>query len=281
MTPLLDADAVVRRVRDLPALPDALGEVLAALRRKDLHIDRCAALIEHDQALCGRTLKLANSPFYGLSGRIGTVGDAIRMLGLSTVGTLMTAALLSTRFDARRCAGFDFHRFLRHTLGVSIAARELASASGHDPDEASVAGLLHDVGLLAMAAYFPVELSAAMALARSTDVPSVQVEKVLLGLDHAEIGAVVARHWCLPAAAVEAIERHHAGPARANTPLCDIVHLADVIVHALNLSHDPDEFVPPVSIDAWHRLRVNALPMAQIFADVERGAQALGDALGL
>lgn len=276
---LLDVDTVARRVKDLPALPHALSEVLAALRRDDLHIERCAALIERDQALCGRTLRLANSPFYGLSGRIGTIRDAIQLLGLGTVGTLMTAALLSVQFNPRQCAGFEFPRFLRHAIGASIAARELACATGHDDAEAGLAGLLHDVGQLALAAYFPAELSAALALARTADCPVVEAERALLNLDHAEVGGLVARHWCFPARMAEAIEQHHhserhAAPG-ADSALSDIVHLADAIAHALNVAHDPHEAVPQVSPEAWARLRPNALPMAAIFASVESGVEAV------
>ena len=278
-TPLLDVGTVTRRVKDLPALPHALGEVLAALRRDDLHVERCAALIERDQALCGRTLRLANSPFYGLSGRIGTIRDAIQMLGLGTVGTLMTAALLSVQFDPRQCAGFDFPRFLRHAIGASIAARELARATGHDDCEAGLAGLLHDVGQLALAAYYPGELSAALALSHSSDCPLAEAERALLNLDHAQVGGLVARHWCFPASMAEAIEQHHrserhSGPD-AESALSDIVHLADAITHALDVAHDPHEAVPSVSPEAWSRLKLNALPMAKIFAAVEGGVQAV------
>jgi putative nucleotidyltransferase with HDIG domain len=276
---LLNAQTVARCVQDLPALPHALVEVLAALRQEGLHIERCAALIERDQALCGRTLRLANSPFYGLSGRISSIRDALQLLGLGTVGTLMTAALLSARFDPHQCSGFDFRRFMRHAIGASIAARELARATGHNEAEAGLAGLLHDVGQLALAAYFPAELSAALGLARSADCPVAEAERALMNLDHAEVGGLVARHWCFPSAMAEAIEQHHRterGDTLGSTSaLSDIVHLADVVVHALNVAQDPDEHVPPVSLEAWNRLRPNALPMAKIFAAIEDGVDAV------
>lgn len=274
-----DAATVARKVRDLPALPNALAEVLSALRQDNLHIARCAALIEHDQALCGRTLRLANSPFYGMSGRVGTMRDAIQLLGLGTVATLMSTALLSTGFDPGRCAGFDYRCFLRHSFAVSVAARELARAGGEDEHEAGLAGLLHDVGQLALATYFPAELSAALALARSADCEVAAAERGLLNLDHAEVGAIVARHWCFPAAMALAIGQHHiverAGLAGGTSVLSDTVHVADVIAHALNVTHESDAQVPPVSLQAWHRLGLSRLPMAAIFAAVESGVDAI------
>lgn len=279
MTLLPDAATVARKVRELPALPHALSEVLSALRQDGLHIERCAALIERDQALASRTLRLANSPFYGLSGRVGTMRDAIQLLGLGTVATLMSAALLSNGFDTGRCPGFDFPRFLRHAFAVSIASRELARAQGEDEDEAGLAGLMHDVGQLALATYFPGELSAALALARTADCSVSAAERGLLNLDHAEVGGIVARHWCFPASMALAIEQHHlaerAGLPGGTSVLSDVVHVADVIAHALNLSHDADGQVPPVSLQAWHRLQLSRLPMTVLFAAVERGVDAV------
>ena len=89
----------------------------------------------------------------------------------------------------------------------------------------------------------------------------------------------MARHWCFPASMAEAIEQHHrserhSGPD-AESALSDIVHLADAITHALDVAHDPHEAVPSVSPEAWSRLKLNALPMAKIFAAVEGGVQAV------
>ena len=85
--------ALTQRVTELPSLPQALVELMRLLREPDFSELHCVALIERDQALCGRTLRLANSPFYGLSGRISTIRDAIQMLGLGTVGACAQAPL--------------------------------------------------------------------------------------------------------------------------------------------------------------------------------------------
>ncbi|MDP1902119.1 MAG: HDOD domain-containing protein [Rubrivivax sp.] len=283
MSLALDASVVARRVRDLPALPAALTHVLAAMRREDMRSDRFAELIEHDQALCGRTLRLANSAFYGLPGRVGSIDDALRLLGLRTVANVVTAASLAAYATHTSCTGFDFAVFWRHSIGVSIAARAIGQARGFDDGQACVAGLLHDAGQLALATYFPQAMSAALALSRTSDCELLDAERALLGLDHAEVGGMVARHWCLPEEMVDAIRRHHRPPlpaqAGATTWLVDTVHLADAMVHALDLSRSPDESVPAVSLDSWERLDAGSLDSAQIFAAVETGVQAMCAAL--
>lgn len=281
----LSAAAVAHRVRDLPALPAALTEALAALRSEQLNTDRLAQLIERDQALCGRTLRLANSAFYGLQGHVGTVHDALRLLGLRTVGSMMSAASLAGYANVARCPGFDFKVYWRHSLAVSMAAREIALACGHDGDQAAVTGLLHDVGQLAMAAYFPDAFAAALDLGRTADCEPLQSERSVLGLDHAQVGGMVAQHWRLPPAMVQAIQAHHEPPSRplpgTATALIDVVHLADAVAHALDLAQDPQECVPDVSLDSWERLGVGRLDTATLFAIVEDGVATMAASLNL
>lgn len=288
----LDGDAVARRVRELPALPAALNRVLGALRDDQLRSDGLAALIEQDQALCARTLRLANSAFYGLQGRVGSVHDAIRLLGLRTVANLLTAATLAGQAGLARCPGFDFRLYWRHSVAVSLAAREIARACGHDADEACVTGLLHDVGRLALAAYFPAELSAALDLAHAADLDPTTAERTVLGLDHGQVGAMVAAHWRLPAELVRAIGHHHAPPqpeaAGLNRSgvaagdagwLVDTVHVADAVAHALDLAGDPNEAVPAMSLDSWVRLNAVPLDSTRLFATVEAGVAEMAAAL--
>lgn len=286
MKTALNAATVAERVRDLPPLPAALAQVLGALRQEGLHTDRMAALIERDQALCARTLRLANSAFYGLAGRVGSVHDALQLLGLRTVGNMMAAATLAGHAELGRCAGFDFGIYWRHSVAVSIAAREIALARGNDGDQACVTGLLHDAGQLALAAYFPAELSAALDLCHHADLETVEAERSVLGLDHAQVGGMVAEHWSLPPALVHAIRHHHAPlPQAAHQPasawLVDTVHLADAIAHALDVARDPREAVPGVSLDAWERQNAAQLDTGRIFAIVESGVASLAAAVQL
>ena len=218
-------------------------------------------------------------------GRGGTAHDALRLLGLRSVGSMMSAASLAGYAHLNRCTGFDFKVYWRHSLAVSLAAREIALACGHDADQAAVTGLLHDVGQLALAAYFADAFAAALALGRSADCDAVQAERSVLGLDHAQIGGLVALHWNLPPAVVQAIRGHHAPPPFASpgmaTALTDIVHLADAMAHALDLAQDPHEVVPPVSLDSWERLGAGGLDTDTVFAIVEEGVAAMATSLEL
>jgi putative nucleotidyltransferase with HDIG domain len=198
-TAAISLDRIQSCVDALPALPQAVREVMQALQRDDVSVERSVHLIEQDQSLAARTLRVANSAFYGMSGRVGRIGDAVTLLGLRAVSGVLLAVSFSQGLDTSRCAGFHFRGYWRHSMATALAARLLAPRLRLDPDEGFVAGLLHDIGKLVLAAHFPAEGAQAMALARSADVSDIEAERATLGLTHAEIGAVLVRHWRFPA----------------------------------------------------------------------------------
>ncbi|MFM2119905.1 MAG: hypothetical protein RL722_1373, partial [Pseudomonadota bacterium] len=252
-----------------------------------------------DPALTARALRLANSAFYGVSGRVASLSDAVHLLGRHTLSTLLTAATVTAQFSGG--AALRNHQgFWRHTLGVALVSQTLAASRGLDAEIAFTAGLLHDIGQLALAAYYPDELGAAIALARERDIELVQAELLILGQDHTHVGTLVARHWRLPDSVVEAIAWHHqpsAGLAGAgghrsaggtmvmigpHSPcLADIVHLADAVAHALDLGRAPHELVPELDEAAWDRVGLEVDEAQTLFSYAERGVTALGLALGL
>jgi putative nucleotidyltransferase with HDIG domain len=279
----IDAELVRRRVGELPALPQAVLQALAMLRSDHPRIDDCAARIAIDPALTARTLRLANSAFYGVSGRVATLQDAIHVLGIQTLAALLTTAAVLPRLGDRQRLGADYDVFWRHALGTALASQALARLHGIGADLAFTAGLLHDIGRLALATHFPDEHLAVARYAADTDVSVLSAERRLLAIDHAEVGAMIARHWLFPAAVVQAIALHHEPPAPSEpghrATLVDIVHLADAVAHALDLSQLPDERVPDIDPDAWARLALTPAQGLQLLAHTEAGVQSLALAL--
>ena len=221
---MIDEQALRRRVRELPALPQAAMAAAAALRDERSSSAHCSELIGRDQALAARVLRLANSAFYGVPGRVGSIRDAVQLLGRRTLSSVLTVATLSQQFHAADCLPFSFAGFWRHAIGVALAARGLARALDHDEDLAFTVGLLHDIGNLALATHFADATAHAIAHARAADASLHAAERSLLGIDHADVGALVAAHWQFPAGVVAAIAGHHAPegggalPTRWSTP---------------------------------------------------------------
>lgn len=280
----IDREQLRLRVRELPALPQAALEALAVLRDDEASAERCSDLIGRDQALVARTLRLANSAFYGVPGRVGSIRDAVHLLGRRTLCSVLTVATVSQQFDARSCPHFSFSGFWRHALAVALAARGLARALGSDEDWAFTAGLLHDIGRLALAAHFPAEMDAAITCSHAEDAELASIESEMLGIDHLEVAAQVAAQWKFPPEVVQAIASHHASPAAAaggGPSLADIVHAADAMAHALDLADDPNEMVPAIDSAAWERLALAPRVCLNLLHDTETGVADLCQAMGL
>jgi putative nucleotidyltransferase with HDIG domain len=187
-------------------------EVLQSMSGADTDIDALAKRIAQDQAIAARVLRVANSPFYGLQSRVGSIHDAIVVLGLSSV--LSRAGCSRHHGPAGgRCPEFSQSRFWRHVLGVAAAARALARPLRRPPEPLFVAGLLHDIGRLAMMTIYPEELCGVLADAQTRDCTLVEAEFRHFGFDHSTVGAELARRWNFPAEIIDALAWHH-DPAR-------------------------------------------------------------------
>ncbi|MEY2687766.1 MAG: hypothetical protein RL375_1964 [Pseudomonadota bacterium] len=281
----LDTALLLTRVQALPALPRAVLDALAMLRSETSGVDECAERIAVDPALTARALRLANSAFYGVSGRVATLRDAVHLLGRHTLGTLLTAAAVMGQFKGTGL-GANFHDvYWRHALGVALASQAMARQRAIDPEIAFATGLLHDIGRLALAAYFEPQHREVLAYAHEADIEPVQAERLLLGIDHAAIGATMARQWHFPTEVVQAIAWHHLPtqmPDRGNAAqVVDLVHVSDAIAHALDLNHLAHDMVPDLDEAAWDRVRLTPEQAARVLRDTEHGVVALGRALGL
>jgi len=275
-------ELLARSVDAIPPLPHAVLEVMHALRRSDLSAHRSIELIECDQALAARTLRLANSAFYGVPGRVGSIGDAVRMLGLRTVAGVLAAIALHDTLNASACPGFHFEAYWRHAIGTALAARALSSHAGHDADESFLTGLMHDVGQLVLATRCPEQAAKAIALAHAGDTDRHAAEAQVLGTGHARVGAMVATHWHFPAWIARGIERHHQPEAAAGgqrISLSGLIQVADAMAHALDLNHDAAEAVPPIDPSVWHALNLAHDDALHLLATVEAGVLELHAAL--
>lgn len=276
----LSAQQVVAGVRDLPTLPAVVVELIRSLGKNDISAGELAIKISHDQALAAKTLRLANSSFYGMSRQVTSLADATAILGLRTVRCVATAAGLAGVMSMGSCKGFDFKAFWRHSVATALCTRDLARARKMDEETAFVVGLLHDIGRLALASCFPSAYADVIAYQAEHDCLPLDAERLVLGTDHVVAGVLITEHWRFTPAIVEAIGAHH-DPAGAGgvASLGDLVHIADNIAHGLDLSGTPDDIVPPLSMDAWLRLALAESECRAIFHGTESQYESVCQAL--
>lgn len=263
------AEDVVACLRQLPALPAAVAEILASFAGEDTDVGRLADLIAHDQGLAARVLRVANSSFFGLQHQVGTIHDAIIVLGFSAVGSLVLAVGANGVFHSNQCPGFEAAVRLRHEIGVGLAARTLAPLAGQRPDLAFAAGILHDIGELFLAANFPQPYQAVLAYRHQHHALTTTAEAAVLGITHAEVGALLAETWRFPPALRDAIADHHAPAAAAADSLANLVHVADVTAQAFGLSRFPDEPAAPLDGAAWERLGIACGTYTRLLPQIE------------
>jgi len=271
-------DELLAALRDLPPLPAVVLELVESLGHDELSVAQYDAKISCDQALAAKILRLANSSFYGRGRQVRSVAEAITILGLRMVRGVVTAASLSSSF--RRYPGFDHDAFWRHSIGSALCAQSLAGELRRDDGaQAFTVALLHDVGRLALASTFAPAYAEVEQWRRHRDCPDTDAEVAVLGIDHAEVGGLIAQHWNFAPSIVDAIRHHHTPPANAELTLTGIAHVADNIAHALGLAGDADEAVPALVIPAWAACRLDDAACMRLFAQTEAQFETLCEAL--
>ena len=278
----LSRELLLSTVRELPALPAVLLELIELLRRDDVSADQLASRISHDQALAAKTLRLANSSFYGVPRQVKSVSDAIAVLGLRTLRTVVTTAVFTGSFKPAPGNTFNFNAFWRHSIGTAVCAKLLAEATRLDAEAAFTLGLLHDIGRLVLASCFAQAHAQMLDHRQAHDTTVLESERAVLGIDHAEVGALMAEHWRFSPDLIMAIRHHHgpAAPATSTQPgLAELVHVADNIAHALDLSRQEDDAVPTLSNAVWLGLGLDTAQCVRVFEHTEAQTQAVCDAL--
>ena len=265
----LALDDIVKNLRDLPSLPAVVMELLTSIDQNDVDILVLAKKVSHDQALTAKTLRLANSSLYGLQVKVTTIQQAITFLGFQTTRNLITAAAVTGCFAHAQCHGFDHKAFWRHSIATAACCKMLARRVHYNQDFAFTAGLMHDIGRLVLISTFPLEYQKVLDHQRRTDAHLLDAERHVMGVDHVLAGVVLADHWNFSDAMKSAIACHHQPDAPGAGVLATIVHVANAIVHALDLAGDEADVVPAVSAGAWTTLGLNEEAYLHVFRETE------------
>ncbi|GKS64005.1 histidine kinase [Nitrospira sp.] len=251
----------IERLGDLPTLPHVVQRIAAMIGRPNVSTEEIGSIIEKDQVLAAKVLRLANSPFYGFPSRIGSVSHAVIVLGFNVVkGLTLCASALSIMKDA----GMD--QLWRHSLGVAITANLLATRLEiKNPEELFVSGLLHDIGKVVLYVKWPdVGNCIKDEFTTGSNRSLLDVEQELTGLSHADIGGSLADAWHLPITLREPILYHHNPPLAKEAVLqTAIVHVADILVKGLACGNPGDDLIPPLSKPAWELVGLDEQGLAE------------------
>lgn len=233
----------------LPSVPRLYRLLTEALSSGEANVHEVAGIVEQDMAMAAKLLALANSAYFGRRRPVSSIAQAVAYVGLEALQALVLQAGAFSAFSVDTpIPGFDLARLQRHCWHVAIVARELASDSGAHGD-AFTAGLLHDVGLLVLAADARGALAEILAGAAGERRPLQLVERELGVVSHSQIGAHLLALWGLPQAVTDAVAGHHE-PLSPSEPLsvAAAVRLAEVLVEEAEAAIEPGP-VPPSELD--------------------------------
>ena len=224
------------RIGDIATLPEVTVKIINLVEdprstARDLH-----DVIKTDPALSARLLKVVNSAFYGLPGQVATVDRAIVLLGLSTVKNIAIAASIGRLFTgARLSESYTARDVWRHSVGVAVLSRQLYKhvfPGQPDADEAFLAGLIHDLGLLVERQAFPDELVQVVDRATTAGGSFCDIEEEILGANHQQFGSALAGKWKFPPRLRTILGYHHGVDVLApeHRPMTNLIHVADIAV---------------------------------------------------
>ena len=231
---------VLKRVNDIPSLPQFVIETLKKLDDPKSSAADVANKLSRDEGLVIRVLRLANSAYYGLSRRISSVSEAISFLGFKTVKSIVLAASVYKFMDSS-FTGYALDRgdLWKHSQSVASTARFLAThVKGVDPEEAYIAGMVHDIGKIVLNDYVRFGYSIIIRLVEEEQLPFTDAEKQVLGFDHAQVGGLVIEQWNLPEIYMYTTSNHHSPAALPEDMqeyrlVVDVVHVANAICSML------------------------------------------------
>jgi len=221
----MQLEALLNYPRALPAMPRAVTELLGEMNKEDPSPRRVGQLIGQDPALTTRVLRLSNSAFFRVSRRIGSADEAVAMLGMTHVRSLVMAAALGASF--KNVPGIDLRQFWRYSLRVADISKSLAGVLQQNQGNAFTAGLIHGIGILVMHIAMPDEVVPLDMGTPPFDLNRAAAEKARFGYTYADVGAGMAEKWQFPPEMVSALA-NQVEPFEGETydPLGGILHLA-------------------------------------------------------
>ena len=273
----------IQEISHIATLPEITLKIIRLVEDPDSTAGDLNKIISNDPALGARILKVVNSAFYGLPGQIGSINRAIVLLGLNAVKNIAIAASLAKLFRGGRiCAQFDARDLWLHSIAVATGTRLLAEKVGLGlPDEAFLAGLIHDLGIMVeVQARRPQFVEALEKMSSDNNLTLRDAEMKSIGAHHEMFGAALCRTWKFPLSFFYVTGFHHRPMdlADANRTLCGLVHVADIMAaqQGIGFTHSVERTEPASELLSF--LNLTGVKIDEVVAELP---QAIEETKGL
>ena len=276
----MEPDEILKKldtIKDIPTLPTIVFELNELLQDPNTPITDISDIIEKDQAMSLRVLKLVNSAFYGIHKEVNDIGNAIVLLGFNTVrNAIVSLGVINSFLGIKALEGFDIRDFWKHSLAVAVVSKGLAEKTKiASPDSCFVGGLLHDIGKVILAQYFQDLFEKVWNAAKKENISFYEAEKKEISIDHAIIGAHLATNWELPENFIDVIRWHHdVRNDSESKKMILIIYLSDIIVNSYNADPDGDIDLSTMHPAASKFLEKQLGDVDSWFAEIENDIQS-------
>ncbi|MBN2793700.1 MAG: HDOD domain-containing protein [Desulfuromonadales bacterium] len=269
---------IIDSLANLPPLPEVYLKLKNCLAdRENFTVDQVVEIIRHDMALSADLLRWSNSALFGQRRKVDTVKRAVMLLGIDIVESLVLSESISRTLGATAAGSkmFDAPKLQRHSMSCAILARLLVSPTIQDAarvaDQTFIAGLLHDIGLLAEITLFHEQFALVEGLLKHKKLSLVEAERQILQTSHAEIGALLSERWSLPPFLVNVIRWHHQPlEAPQDKELAIIVATADLLVNRFGNGIESGQQVPEFEQELLDHCQLTPQRLDQLRQDLDR-----------
>ncbi len=272
---------ILEDVKSFPSMPAAALKLLTLLKDENTTNAQIEQILRYEPGLTANILKLTNSAYFGLPTKIGSVRQAVLMIGWKKLTQIVLASCVSAIVD-KPVQGYDLSagELWRHSVAVSVASEILVKELKLPvSDEVFTAALLHDVGKMVLGRYVKEDL-AVIDGEDMQDMPFEQVERSMFGIDHAEIGANILKRWLFPPGMISAVRWHHdPDAAPKSNHMIDVVHVADVLclMSGLGIGREGLQYRP--SPAACERIGMNEQHLEKVVSQTLQWANDLAASL--
>ena len=256
------AKNLIDGISDLPSLPFVVSKMLEVTADSKAAAPDLGQVISMDQTLTAKVLRLVNSSFYGFRGQVSTISHAVVMLGFNVIRSLtLGLSVVKIMGNLGNSKGFNYEGFWEHSAGCAVCARWLAKRTNYDPpEEAMVAGMMHDIGKILLSEYAAGGFEKAVRIASEEGKLLAKAEEQVFGFNHALVGMLLAKGWNLPALLCEGIRFHHEAFSDKGSPHSEIaylVHMSNLYCKEQRIGFGGDRNLPEDLEPLWRELGLN------------------------
>jgi putative nucleotidyltransferase with HDIG domain len=277
-------EKVRNAIERIPPLSIVVGKVIQVANNPRASAQELVDVIQLDPILTSKILKMVNSAYFGGGGESWTLKQSIVILGVNTIKNVAFSSAILDKVSFKKDAPLNAEEFWKHSLGVGIASKMIASLSDEHKDKAEdffVAGLIHNIGKILLCNIFPDECRKITEMAAENKFSIPAIEKKILGLSHEEIGVAMGKKWKFEPNFLYAIGRHHEPVTEGiHSKYSMIVGAANYMVNLTGVSLLNHGFVNPLPENIWDLIGVEYSQVAEsmftVSSQIEKARLLLG-----